>query len=46
MAIDWDGALIRIVDASSTSYESRLHRQIFFAGLVALALIIFYKVVR
>lgn len=46
MALEWDGIAVKVVDAVSSSYEKRVHKQIFFAGLVGLALIIFFKVVR
>ena len=46
MALDWDGYLTRLVDMGSDSYETRVHRQILFAGLLGLALIILWKVLK
>jgi hypothetical protein len=46
MALDWDGFLIKVVDAGADSYETRLHRQIFFGGIVLLGLIIAWKVIK
>lgn len=46
MALDWDGVLISLVDAGADSYEKRVHRQIVFAGIVGLALILIWKVLR
>lgn len=46
MALDWNGVLISLVDQGADSYETRIHRQIFFAGMVGLALIIVWKVLK
>ena len=46
MALDWNGVLVSIVDTGADRVEGRLHRQIAFAGIVGLALIIFWKVIK
>lgn len=46
MAIDWNGILVKVVNLGSDSYEKRLHRQIAFAALCFLGLIIFWKVIK
>jgi hypothetical protein len=46
MAIDWNGLFVSVVDSAGDSYEKRIHRQIFFAGLVGLALILIWKGMR
>ena len=46
MAIDWNGILVKVVDMGSDSYEKRVNRQIFFAGLTALAVIVIWKVMK
>lgn len=46
MAIDWNGLLVSVVDQGATSYEARLHRQILFAGVIGLILIIAWKVLK
>jgi hypothetical protein len=46
MALDWNGLLVSLVDTGSESVESRVHRQIAFAGIIGLALIIIWKVLK
>lgn len=46
MALDLGKYIPQVVDLGATSYETRLHRQILFAGLVGLALIILWKVIK
>ena len=46
MGLDLKSLIPQVVDLGATSYETRLHRQILFAGLVGLALIIVWKVLR
>lgn len=46
MAIDWNGVAVKIIDLGSDSYEKRLHRQILFAGVCGLVLIIAWKVMK
>lgn len=46
MALDWNGLLVSIVDTGAETVESRLHRQIAFAGIVGLALILIWKVLK
>jgi hypothetical protein len=46
MALDWNGYVTQIVDMGSTTYETRVHRQIMFAGIVGLALILIWKVIK
>lgn len=46
MAIDWNGIAISLVDKTATNYETRVHRQILFAGLIGLILIIVWKLMR
>ena len=46
MALDWNGLLVSIVDTGADRVESRVHRQIAFAGILGLALIIIWKVLK
>lgn len=46
MAFSLKELIPQVVDLGATSYETRIHRQILFAGLVGLALIIVWKVIK
>lgn len=46
MSIDWNGLLVSVVDQGATSYETRLHRQILFAGAVGLVLLIVWRLFK
>lgn len=46
MGIDWNGELISLVDATATSYESRVHRQIAFGGLILIVAVIVWRLMR
>lgn len=46
MAIDWNGVLVSIVDDAGENYEKRVQRQILFAGLIGLGLIVAWRILK